>query len=362
MDAIKLANDKNVLFVSIMGNFQNAPGDTRDKITYPAVYWRTMAVGATDINDNVTSFSRRGSHISVVAPGQGIFSALRDGSYGTGNGTSFAAPHVSGLAGLLIRQFPSMTPTDLRYRIEDTADYLPGQTGFDYDRGWGRINADKATQILYSTQGYPETVNNPNTQPSHQIFVSIPAWPVALLPEDTLFNRGDDVARMFPGANAQVAWFDPVSNGYLSYGDSRTPRFGPGKAYIVILSNPVDTGYNACLPFQKADHLFPVHLKPGFNGIGVPGHNVITWNPNTFYVATNADNPSDQTRNGMEDKRTLQAAAQAGWIDPVMHRFDPTAPSGGNNWPAINVGDPMVPGLGYLIRVYRECDILIPSN
>ena len=359
LDALKVANDNGLIFVSVMGNYEGAFNDNPNKITYPAAYWRTMAIGSTDINDNVSSFSRRGSHVSVVAPGANIYSARRDGTYGINGGTSFAAPHVAGLAGLLLEEFPSMTWWDLRYHIEDTADYINGQTGFDFNQGWGRINADKATQAIFSPQEWPATTN----LPAQQLLISIPAWFLSPNPADTVANRAQDVALMFPGANAQVAWYDPTISGYRPYSDLSVPRMGPGRGYFVQFSSPVSTVYAATLPFQKPTHRMPVHLKPGYNLIGVPGHNPITWNRQTFHVATeNKPGGSDRRTEGHKIELDFQGAIDAGWIDVQPMGFNYNVASGPTQYYPINVGDTLQPGLGYLIRAYIECEILIPSS
>ena len=69
---------------------------------YPATYPNCIAVAATDHNDQKATFSNFGSAwVDVAAPGVNILSTAKSGSYEAWYGTSFATPHVSGLAGLL---------------------------------------------------------------------------------------------------------------------------------------------------------------------------------------------------------------------------------------------------------------------
>lgn len=111
---------------------------------YPAAYQEVMSVGATNENDQRSSFSNYGSGISVMAPGSNIYSTLPEGNntYGNSSGTSMATPLVAGLAALVKATFPSFGPSQIQTRIEEGCDDIsaqnPNQSG---QLGAGRINA-----------------------------------------------------------------------------------------------------------------------------------------------------------------------------------------------------------------------------
>lgn len=96
-------------------------------------------------------FSNRSSMLDVAAPGCIIFSD--DSTVAGGNGlvgfcgTSQAAPHVAGLAGLLLHADPSLTPADVRQAIRQGAVDL-GVAGFDSNFGYGRIDAINSLQLI----------------------------------------------------------------------------------------------------------------------------------------------------------------------------------------------------------------------
>jgi hypothetical protein len=83
--------------------------------------------------------------VAVAAPGVSIYSTCWNGSstYIYMSGTSMAAPHVAGLAGLLFAQDDTRSNATVRSLIEETADDL-GDAGWDQYYGYGRINAYKA--------------------------------------------------------------------------------------------------------------------------------------------------------------------------------------------------------------------------
>ncbi|MHA1227001.1 MAG: S8 family peptidase [Candidatus Hodarchaeales archaeon] len=103
-DAIKYAYNNGVVLVAAAGNEGDGSGAT-DEYSYPAAYPEVIAVGATDKDDSIASFSNSGPFLEVAAPGVDIYSTYEDGSYATLSGTSMACPHVSGLVALIIMKY-----------------------------------------------------------------------------------------------------------------------------------------------------------------------------------------------------------------------------------------------------------------
>ena len=164
-NAVNYAWNKGAIIVAAAGNSGNSSP------TYPAYYSNVIAVAATDSNDNKASWSSYGKWVDVAAPGVSILSTfpnhpsqLNSGtSYGYGSGTSMATPHVAGLAGLLWMTSFGTSNSNVRSRIESTADKIDG-TGTYWANG--RINAYKAvTETIISPTPTPTPSPKPTPTP-----------------------------------------------------------------------------------------------------------------------------------------------------------------------------------------------------
>jgi subtilisin family serine protease len=102
-----------------------------------------LTVTATDSTDVITTWSTTGDNIDICAPGVNVLTTATGGRYGNASGTSFSAPIVAGVAALVLSINPSLTGTQLRTLLEQSADDL-GPVGWDTGYGYGRVNAYKA--------------------------------------------------------------------------------------------------------------------------------------------------------------------------------------------------------------------------
>ncbi len=97
--AIEACADQNVLLVAAAGN------DGCDCLHVPAAVDSVLSVGAMDAQGEPLGASNWGEAYrthGILAPGQGILGAAPGGGVSAKSGTSFAAPIVSALAGLLL--------------------------------------------------------------------------------------------------------------------------------------------------------------------------------------------------------------------------------------------------------------------
>ncbi|MFI5265398.1 MAG: S8 family serine peptidase, partial [Candidatus Levyibacteriota bacterium] len=110
-DMVNYAKQKGVLMVTAAGNGTNGDGVGVSADTQiPSSCAGVLSVGAVDVSSSRSSFSNYGSHVQIAAPGglgpcsipTCILSTGLDNGYTLRAGTSMAAPHVSGVAALLL--------------------------------------------------------------------------------------------------------------------------------------------------------------------------------------------------------------------------------------------------------------------
>ncbi len=116
-NAINAAFDQGVLIVAASGN-----NGSKTSMAYPARSPRVVSVGAVDQNDVETTFSQRDETLDLLAPGDNILSTRIDGNYASMSGTSMAAPHVAGVAGLLWSRNPNWKNTEVWWALRYTTD------------------------------------------------------------------------------------------------------------------------------------------------------------------------------------------------------------------------------------------------
>lgn len=128
-------------------------GSGEGTVASPASLPEAFAVGATDVDDELAGFSSRGPspwgeiRPHVVAPGVDVRSSLPGGAYDLSNGTSMAAPHISGIVALLRSISPTLSITRAAFLITSTAVPL-GAAVPNNDAGWGRVDAFAAAAAL----------------------------------------------------------------------------------------------------------------------------------------------------------------------------------------------------------------------
>ncbi len=152
---IDYAVSKGAIIVAAVGN------DKDTTINYPAAFDNVIGIGSVNINDERSEFSNYNRSVHVVAPGESVVGPLIiDGKLDTtqGNmnnfGTSFSAPHVSGLAAIARSIKPDITHAEFATLLADTAVETEADTveGWDEYYGYGLIDCEAAVKKLIEGQ------------------------------------------------------------------------------------------------------------------------------------------------------------------------------------------------------------------
>jgi uncharacterized repeat protein (TIGR01451 family) len=144
----------NILPVFSAGN----AGPYGGTVGSPGSFAESFAVGATDTDDVIASFSSRGpspwgkNKPDVSAPGTNVRSSVPGGGYVEYQGTSMAAPHVTGLAALLFQAQPGLSLSAAEQAMTSNAVPL-GDPIPNNEYGWGRIDAYNAMLSVSSSAG-----------------------------------------------------------------------------------------------------------------------------------------------------------------------------------------------------------------
>lgn len=152
-EAIDAMIHHNVTVVTSAGNSDNNVASNS-----PANCRGVIAVAATNRHAHRSYYSNYGKRVTIAAPGgeirwlpsRGILSTVKDG-YRHMQGTSMAAPHVSGVIALMLSVNPDLTPDQIKKIIISTATPFPAdKPGYtcvgDYSCGAGVIFAPGAVK------------------------------------------------------------------------------------------------------------------------------------------------------------------------------------------------------------------------
>ena len=156
-----------------------------------------LVVAATGRSGQLASYSQRGTEVDIAAPGgdpavkdscdeRDCITSLYPGNrYAVAAGTSMAAPHVSGIAALLLGQQPGRTREQVRDRLLSTAHPLAGAGAGLVDaaaalRDTGlRVTTPQAASVPPRQTAQPPRAGRP-TRPPARPRVRPPAGPVPL--------------------------------------------------------------------------------------------------------------------------------------------------------------------------------------
>jgi type VII secretion-associated serine protease mycosin len=139
--AIAYAISHGVVVVASAGN--SGTSGTYAPYEYPASFTGVIAVAALNPDGARASFSEQNSSVVISAPGVDVIGAGPDGEYIDAAGTSPAAAFVSGVAALILSQYPGLSPALVEQALITSASHQP-TGGYSVDVGFGEVDAAAA--------------------------------------------------------------------------------------------------------------------------------------------------------------------------------------------------------------------------
>jgi serine protease len=215
-----------------------AGNDAQDAAGFvPAGCDNVVSVAASDRNGRlVTRYSNYGAKVDIMAPGgdvaadtdndgnpDGVLSMV-EGGYAFYNGTSMAAPHVAGVAALLLAANPALSPAQVESRLKSAA--IPRNASqCPKPCGAGLLNAKVA-----QSEGYSLSVSAANIVLKEGDSTTLTA---------TLLKQGNpekDQTVSFSVGNSAIASIQPASGKTDAQGHTGTTVSAkqPGNTQITI--------------------------------------------------------------------------------------------------------------------------------
>lgn len=181
--AANIAAARGILVVNSAGN----EGPAASSLWPPADSPNVLAVGAVNDQESISYFSGRGptydgrTKPDVVAQGSTVFMATGVNGYTYGNGTSFSAPQIAGLAALLLQAHPQLKPDSIIAIFRSYGDHSGSP---DNTYGWGIPDLTSLFQDIRTT-GARNCLVYPNPGGLGDYRMVIPD-PITVVPEHAM--------------------------------------------------------------------------------------------------------------------------------------------------------------------------------
>lgn len=300
-------------------NGLSSPGGS---IGWTASSKNTIAVGSTNSSLFISNFSSRGPtkdgriKPEITAKGQSLYSTALSGTYTTLQGTSMAAPVVTGTMALLVEQWRKLNggasplPVTLKALAIAGADDL-GNPGPDYTYGFGFLNAKASVDLIVADAGTGKRVRIGSASQG-----SVDNYPVTLSAQENF--------------RVVLTWFDPEAlplgsedvAGKTLINDLDVEVVDPtGATVLPYVLDPANPGANATRGVNTIDNTEEVEIA---NAVAGTYHVVVSGTtvpkgPQQYVLVANADvgTPAAPCTDGTEPNDTTATAYPLAIARPV---------------------------------------------
>lgn len=170
-EAIKAASKKAVLIATAGNDHTQSewlPSDFEDVISVI----NTVEYKDAWSKDCKAKGSNYGSKKDISAPGSNIWHPKGSSGYVSSSGTSLAAPHVSGVAAMILYVNPTLNPEQVRNILLGTTTDLYTE-GYDIYTGYGNVDAYAAVKTAGDAMDNPSAIPNPDRDRDSEIPVKL---------------------------------------------------------------------------------------------------------------------------------------------------------------------------------------------
>ncbi len=307
-DVIKEANSKGAIMIVAAGNNNQ---DAKNEV--PGACEGVVAVGATNqSNERWVSSDSTGSNfgdkIDLSAPGSPILSTSVQNGYSIRNGTSMAAPHVSGVAALLLSFNKNLSSSELKKCIVESA----GKIESDRYIG-GLLNAYNALMRCGASNPQSISALTPTSIPS-----ILPTAPDEIIGGNNIDNY----------SISGTIFIDQNNNGLF---DSSEKTLGgvqvlvsPTDPSTSILANP--RGFYFFNDLGRPDDYLVSLVIPGVSAVNLPTRTVTLSNTiksarinipvSPLALPSPSPRPTNMAQNGAPSPTSSQNVPQGCYYDP----------------------------------------------
>jgi hypothetical protein len=221
------------VIVASAGNGSTCGGPSN--YVYPAAYNNVIAVSSVGPSDNhertignPTTTHQHNDKVDICAPGYDVALSTSTNVFSTGNGTSFAAPMVSGAIALMLAVNPCLTPDNVEFILKASADSMSNFMNPTYAGllGSGRLDVESAVNMAMRFNTLSGDLNLQTVCEFNEQFLEVSSLS-GLAPHNIQWSNGDNGMIGLVGNPGTYSVMVTDSLGCRFYGEMEVETYAP---------------------------------------------------------------------------------------------------------------------------------------